>query len=256
MPQTQFFVSAAAVCVVAALTLTFCTSHTARAQTFAVKQRRQFVPGRRAVVIDDRLAALRAAPDIKAPLVQRLRQSRAVGIIGPARAGRGGLRFYPVAVTRNTRGWLVAEAVIRPRHAQDAARLMKLIEETDDAFARARLGRLCADEFRGMAVAPRALLALGRAAEEAAARLTRDARRWAGVAAEEAGGRLGGREYALNYVGLDRYNRLGVTFNYDETTGRIVYDGAAYRELVRKYPRSAEAKEARERLMKVKNERE
>jgi hypothetical protein len=251
MPRTQFLVSAAAACVVAALTLTFYIPQTAHAQTFAVKQRRQFVPGRRAVVIDDRLAALRAAPDIKAPLVQRLRQGRAVGIIGPARASRDGLRFFPVAVSRNTRGWLFAEAVVRSRHAQDATRLMKLIEGADDAFARARLARLCADEFRGTSVAPRALLALGRAAEEAATRLTRDARRRAGGAVEEVGGRLGGREYALNYVGLDRYNRLGVTFNYDETTERIVYDGVAYRELLWKYPRSAEAEAARERLKRL-----
>jgi hypothetical protein len=251
MPRTQSFVSAAAVCVVAALTLTFCTPQTARAQTFAVKQRRQFVPGRRAVVIDDRLAALRAAPDIKAPLVQRLRHGRAVGLLGPARAGRDGVRFYFVAVSRNTRGWLVTESLVRARHPQDAARLMTLIEESNDPFVRARLARLCADEFGGMAVAPRALLALGQAAEAAATRLTRDARRRAGGAAEEVGGRLGEREYALNYVGLDRYNRLGVTFNYDDTTQRIVYDGAAYRELVRKYPRSAAAEEARERLAKV-----
>ena len=57
----------------------------------------------------------------------------------------------------------------------------------------------------------------------------------------------------LNYVGLDRYNKLGVKFNYD--SDRFVYDGAAYREILRKYSHSPEAAEARmllEKLMPVK----
>jgi hypothetical protein len=61
----------------------------------------------------------------------------------------------------------------------------------------------------------------------------------------------------LNYAGLDRYNRIGITFDYDTAAERIVYDGAAYRELLRKYPRSAEANEARQRLegFKITNKR-
>ncbi len=55
----------------------------------------------------------------------------------------------------------------------------------------------------------------------------------------------------LSFNGLDRYNRAGVTFDYDEARDLIVYDGAAYRELLRRYPRSAEAAIARERLAKL-----
>ena len=54
----------------------------------------------------------------------------------------------------------------------------------------------------------------------------------------------------LNFVGLDRYNKLGVMFNYDND--RLVYDGAAYREILQKYPHSAEAAEARTLLEKLK----
>lgn len=249
MPRRLFCgPSVVAVCLAVTLISDFTLSLPAQALAFAVKKRRQFVPGQRAIVVDDRLAALRVRPDVKAPLVQRLRYGRQVGIIGPARASRDGMRFFPVAVTRNTRGWLPAGAVIRPHQSSDAARLSKLMDETEDIFLRARLARLCADEFRGMSVAPRALLVLGTAAEQAAERLSRAARRRVGDAAEEGSDSLNRREYALNYAGLDRYNRISVTFDYDQTLGRFVYDGAAYRELLRKYPRSAEAAEARVRL--------
>jgi hypothetical protein len=91
---------------------------------------------------------------------------------------------------------------------------------------------------------------LGEAAENAAERLTRDAKRRVGDDEPSAG--LGKRDYLLNYVGLDRYNRIGVTFDYDEAADRMVYDGAAYRELLKRYPRSEEAQMARTRLRKSK----
>lgn len=248
MPRNSFFGSAGAVCFPATIIIALFAALPNCAQTLTIKKRQVIIPGQRAVVADERLAALRAQPDIKAPLVQRLRYGRVVGIIGPARAGREGMRFFPVAVSRNTQGWVLADAVIRPRHAADAARLVKVMNETSDIFTRARLARLCADEFRGMSVAPRALLILGTAAEQAAARLSRNARRTINDASDEDGeGLPGQREYALNYVGLDRYNRIGVTFDYDQSAKRLIYDGSAYREILRKYPRSAEAKEARER---------
>jgi hypothetical protein len=61
------------------------------------------------------------------------------------------------------------------------------------------------------------------------------------------------RDFLLNYAGLDRYNRIGVTFDYDATSDRIVYDGAAYGELLRRYPRSVEAQTASERLERLKS---
>jgi len=39
-----------------------------------------------------------------------------------------------------------------------------------------------------------------------------------------------------------------VMFDYDAASDRIVYDGAAYRELARRYPRSDEAQDARKKL--------
>jgi hypothetical protein len=87
----------------------------------------------------------------------------------------------------------------------------------------------------------------GDAAEEAAAKLSREAER-----------RFERRElpaegapefsYYLNYSGLDRYNRQGVIFTFDRSAKKFHYDGAAWREIVRRYSKSPEAGEARKRL--------
>ncbi|MBS1806843.1 MAG: hypothetical protein JST84_01470 [Acidobacteria bacterium] len=223
----------------------------ALAQTFPLKQRKKNIPGQRAIIYDERLSALRTDPDVKAKLVSRLHRDREVGIIGAPRSTNGGPLFYPVAVSRNIRGWVIAEALARPQRGHDAARLMSLIEDTKDDFARARLARLCADQYRGMEIAPRALLTLGEAAERAAIKLSRDAQRRVGEPDEVLDKRLSEREYMLNYVGLDRYNKLGITFDYDEANSRLVYDGGAYREILKKYGRSAEAAEASARLEKL-----
>jgi len=47
---------------------------------------------------------------------------------------------------------------------------------------------------------------------------------------------------------LDRYNRQGVLFTFDRDVKRFHYDGAAWREIVQRYPNSAEADEARKKL--------
>ena len=54
--------------------------------------------------------------------------------------------------------------------------------------------------------------------------------------------------YFMNYAGLDRYNRIGVTFIYNASLKRFHYNGASWREVVRRYTRSPEATEARKLL--------
>jgi hypothetical protein len=85
---------------------------------------------------------------------------------------------------------------------------------------------------------------LAAAAEEVAPKLSREASR-----------RLGGKRdetpeisYFLNYSGLDRYNRQGVRFVFDPVARQLHYDGAAWREIVRRYPRSPQAEEAKKGL--------
>ena len=222
--------------------LSFCV-----APNFAQKKRKIFIPGQPAIVFDDRLSALRAEPDVKARLQQRLSRGRAVGVLAAAKA-KSGSSFLRVAVSRNVRGWVLAAAIARLGNAADGEKLLAAIAEAKDDIAKARIARLCADSMRSApTIAPRALLALGQAAEHAAEKLSRDAQRRLGNDAPEAN--VSKRDFILSFEDLDRFNRAGVTFDYDEAQDRIVYDGGAYRELLRRYPRSAEAAKARERLV-------
>jgi hypothetical protein len=249
-PFTVIHASNSHIRLFVALALATVAAITATAQS----ERKIYLPGQRAVIFDERLSALRARPDVKAPLKQRMRRGRRVGVLG-ANTAKDGLKFFRVAVSRNTSGWVLADAVIRPGVAADAERLMGLIEETRDEFTKARLARLCADEFRAANFAPKALMILGETAEGAAEKLSRDANRRVSENDSGAGPNAGltKRDFLLNYAGLDRYNRIGVTFDYDATSDRIVYDCAAYRELLRRYPRSAEAQTASERLERLKS---
>jgi hypothetical protein len=214
----------------------------------AQSKRKPYIPGQRAVIFDDRLSALREQPDVKAPLKQRLSRGRLVGILGASKS-KSGSQFLRVAISRNVRGWMLAAALARLGSAADGEKMLAAIAESRDDLVKLRLARLCADELRAPAIAPKALLALGQAAEHAADKLSRDADRRLG--AEVPGGGLSKRDFVLSFNGLDRFNRASVMFEYDEAKDRIVYDGAAYRELLRRYPRSAEASVARERLEKL-----
>ena len=211
----------------------------------AANKRRAPAGGQRAVVVDERLAALRTEPSLTAPLVQRLGRGRLLAIVGPARA-RDGVSFYRVAVTRRTRGWLQADSVVAPARAHEDERLLRLIQASDD-FERVARARIFLDEFPRSALRPAVLLLYGVEAEETAAKLSHDAERRLKEDRLPAGG-APLYSYYLNYAGLDRYRRQGLTFLFAPATKRFHYDGASWRELVRRYPRSAEAGEAQRRL--------
>ena len=233
------------------------TSHTAVAAlglfaaiafpTFAQKKR---VPpgGNIAVVADERLAALRVAPNLSARLLRRLGRGRFVSV-RMTRRNHEGILFSHVVVTRRTSGWVQSEALVMSGRNGDDKRLAHLIGGTDE-FERIARARIFLDNFPRSPLRPKVLLALGDAAKEAAAQLSREATR-----------RFERREiptdgapefsYYLNYNGLDRYNRQGVTFTFDRATKQFHYDGAAWSEIVRKHPNSPEAVEARKRLERL-----
>jgi hypothetical protein len=224
------------------LTLAFILPITSEAQ----RQRRAPAGGGVAVVVDERLAALRDAPRLTANLVQRLGRARYVAVTGE-RVSAEGVTFLRVLVTSRTGGWLQSEAVVRPARAGEDARLFRLARGSATDFDRLARARILLDAFPRSPVRPAALLLFGDAAAEAAERLTRDARR-----------RLDPRElepngaplasYFLNFNGLDRFRRLGVVYDFDPAAKRFRYDGAAWREILRRHPRAPEAAEARRRL--------
>ena len=216
------------------------TTSTAEAQ----RGRRPPAGGAAAVVVDERLAALRDAPGPGANLIRRLGRGRVVAVTGERASG--GLKYLRVLVTRRTGGWLQAEAVARPSRAGEDARLLRLARGSAE-FDRLARAHLLLESFPRSALRPAALLVYGDAAAEAAGRLTREARRRLDPEEMEAGG-APRASYFLNYNGLDRYRRLGVVFDFDPASETYRYDGAAWREILRRYPRSPEAVEARGRL--------
>jgi len=212
------------------------------------QQRRVPPGGRIAIVVDTRLAALRAAPNLSATLLRRLGRGRFVSVRGSQRT-TDGLLFHRVAINRRTSGWVQSEAVVAGWHPNDDERLLHLLSGPDE-FERAARAKIFLDTFPRSPLRPAVLLLYSQAAEEAAEQLTRSAQRqFTRNEIPENGAPL--FSYFLNYNGLDRYNRQGVKFVFDESTKTFHYDGAALREILRRYPQSKEAEEARKILEKL-----
>jgi hypothetical protein len=198
-----------------------------------------------AVVADERLAALRSVPEPSARLLRRLSRGRFVSIRGTSRS-RDGLIFYHVLVTRRTSGWLQAEALVASWRPGDDQRLLRLLNSADE-FDRVARARVFLAAFPRSVLRPQVLLVFGDAAEEAAAKLSREAERRFEKRELPADG-APEFSYYLNYSGLDRYNRQGVIFTFDRAAKIFHYDGAAWREILHRYPKSPEAAEAGRRL--------
>ena len=222
--------------------LTLCLLLILFLQITGVAQKKPPSGGRLAVVVDERLAALRATPQLNGKLVRRLSRGRLVAVRS-FKTGADGITFLLVNVTRRTHGWIPRDAVVSPSRSGDDRRLLTLIQRSD-GFDRIARARIFLDHFLRSPLRPEVLLLLGDTAESLAEKLSRDAARRLkndlGDAPE--------LNYYLNYTGLDRYNRQRIGFIFDKTTKRFHYDGAAWRELIRRYPRSREAAIARERL--------
>ena len=210
--------------------------------TILAQQRKPPAGGRLAVVVDERLAALRATPQLNGKLVRRLSRGRLVAVRS-TKTSADGITFVLVNVSRRTHGWIQREAVVSPSHIGDARRLLTLIERSS-GFDRIARARIFLDNFPRSPLRPEVLLLLGDTAEALAAKLSLEAARRLKDDLQDAPE----FSYYLNYAGLDRYNRQRVGFVFDNATRRFHYDGAAWRELIRRYPRSSRASVARECL--------
>lgn len=193
----------------------------------------------RAVVIDPRLAVIRDAPGYFGKTLQRLRRGREVTILGSKPAD--GVIFLRVTISKRTNGWIQREAVAT-RAADDEDRLYRLTLGLN-GFEQFESARIFLAMFPNSVRRPRMLLLFGDLAESAAAKLSDQANKRLRSAA-------GAPYYAylLNYSGLDRYRKLGVTFVVNNSTRRIHYSGDAWAEIVRRFPDSDDAVSARARL--------
>jgi hypothetical protein len=210
--------------------------------TILAQQRKPPAGGRLAVVVDERLAALRAMPQLNSQLVRRLSRGRLVAIRS-SKTSADGITFVLVNVSRRTHGWIQREAVVSSSRAGDDRKLLTLIQRSD-GFDRIVRARIFLDHFPRSPLRPEVLLFLGDTAEDLAAKLSVDAAR----RLKDGLGDAPEFSYYLNYTGLDRYNRQRVGFVFDKRTKRFHYDGAAWRDLVRRHPKTSQAAEARKRL--------
>ena len=213
------------------------------------KTRRPPRGGRIAVIVDERLSALRESPELSGKLLQRISRGRFVAVRSE-RYTRSGIVFASVNLTSRTRGWVQRDALVAIGEKGADEKLLRLIKASEE-FDRISRARIFLDSFSRSALRPAVLLILGDTAEAAAARLSRDAMR------RLHGGPMapGAPEfsYFLNYTGLDRYNRQGIRFVFDPETRTLHYDGASWNEILRRHPRSPEATEARQRLAAIKH---
>jgi hypothetical protein len=207
---------------------------------------KQKVPpgGKLAIVVDERLSALRTKPALTAKLIRRLGRGRLLAV-RVSRKSIDGIVFFLVNVSSRTQGWIQREAVVVPSRAGEDARLLYLVRASI-GFDRIARARILLDHFPKSSFCPEVLLILGDAAEQLSAKLSREADSRSSDQSS-----VPALSFFLNYAGLDRYNRQAVGFIFDEQSRRLHYDGAAWREIVRRYPQSPEAEKARIRLAQL-----
>lgn len=138
-------------------------------------KRRAPAGGRVAIVVDERLSALRRTPELSGGLLRRLGRGSLVAIRGEKR-GRESVVFYRVNVTSRTSGWIQREALVSPSRLGDDVRLLRLIKGSEDFDLVAR-ARIFLDYFTSSELRPAVLLIYAQAAEDIAGRLSRDASR-------------------------------------------------------------------------------
>ena len=75
--------------------------------------------GRLAIVVDERLAALRATPQLNGKLVRRLSRGRLIAVRS-VKTNTDGITFFLVNVSTRTHGWIQRDAVVSPSRSGDA----------------------------------------------------------------------------------------------------------------------------------------
>ncbi|MBI4470384.1 MAG: hypothetical protein HY650_13795 [Acidobacteria bacterium] len=197
-----------------------------------------------AYVFNEHFSALRRTPGADGAIIERLRTGRLAAIVGRKRDSTGTL-YFRVATTRRTRGWIDAGALVAPAWPGDEIRLLERIKASKD-FARLELCYLMRRHFRPTPAWVEALMLMGHEAEKAAETLTQAAHARK-IATRPGVEHRPPESIFLNFESLDRFNRLGIRFRFEPQTERYLYDGDAYRTLMREHPDPAIREAARRR---------
>jgi hypothetical protein len=183
-----------------------------------------------------------------------MRRGRRVQILGMTEAD--GVNFYKIAASPSKFGWMQSDALVGKFRPGDEVRFARLVQAAD-GFDQLELVSAFLQLYPTSRFRAPMLLLFGDLLENTAMKLSRDA-----------ASRMNRREIAasgaplhsfyLNFVMLDRYRKLGVTFLFNASTRRFHYNGWSWSEIVRKHPASNESAEARKRLdsLRLKLERQ
>src|SRR6185369_415640 len=98
--------------------LTLCLLFLLFLQVTGFAQKKPPSGGRLAVVVDERLAALRATPQLNGKLVRRLSRGRLVAV-RTSKTSSEGISFLLVNVSSRTHGWIQRDAVVSPSRPGD-----------------------------------------------------------------------------------------------------------------------------------------
>lgn len=204
--------------------------------------------GQSAVVIDETLSVLRDKPSLMADPIQRMQRGRRIQIMGIAEAE--GIKFYRVTAPPSNFGWVQSDAVFGKFRAADEERLAKLVQASR-GFDQIETAVQFFNLFPESKFRPSILLLFGDLIEDASVKLSRDASSKL-KRQEMAASAAPVYSYYLNFVSLDRYRKLGISFLFNSATRQFHYDGSAWNELIKKYPAAAEAAEAKKRIETLK----
>lgn len=206
-----------------------------------------------AIVVDERLAVLRAAPSLYAMPIQRMRSGKILAVSGAKEAD--GVTFYRVAAAPpNNFGWVQAEAVVGRFRRGDDERFARLIQASD-GFEQIERAMLYLENFPNSALRPAILLLTGDLIETHAQKMSLDAAKKLDKREMAASG-APAHSFFLNYASLDRFRKIGIDFVFNPATKTFHYDGAAWREIVAKFPKNSEADDAQKRLDSLKEKME
>src|SRR6185369_7926582 len=98
--------------------LTLCLLLFVIPSSIVAQQRKPPAGGRLAIVVDERLAALRATPQLNGRLIRRLSRGRLLAVRS-MKTNADGISFFLVNVSSRTRGWIQREAVVSPSRTGD-----------------------------------------------------------------------------------------------------------------------------------------
>jgi hypothetical protein len=210
------------------------------------------IVGAKGIVVDEKLSLLRIQPSLYADSVQRMRIGRDVVITGLKEAD--GVTFYKVNALPNHKGWVQAEAIVTKVRRGDDERFARIVQ-ANDGFEQLELAQMFLETFPKSTLRPPILLLYGDLIEEHARKLSTDATKRL-VRREMAASAAPLHSYYLNYVSLDRFRKLGIVFLFNIATRQFHYNGAAWEEIVTKFPTSSEVEEAKKRLDSLKEKLE